>query len=602
MSFHLVLIETSGNQNYIFSTNRLRENVGASELTYRVGTQWTLEAVENQCGRKLWPEDGDSEQLRKNLLDQGLNPPIDQPEGLPVEVILATSGKALLLVKGREAGKKIVSRVTEKALKLAPGIDVCGVISEGFEWNQCQIGNLIRRVHGQFEETKARVPGPALRFQRLPVVAECASSGLPAREWHKPAKEDGMEEAPRSAVTLAKWDYRADYEDRMNRLLNRDKSRLDFSKNIGELEKLTDWIAIVHADGNGLGQIFLDFGKYAGCTDTREYLEQLKRFSLGLDLCTERAFKKALDHWVAKAPEVWYKLPLLPIVLGGDDVTVVCDGRAAIPFSVTFLNEFESETGRTTGHSADDQALYDIIQKVATQALGTGRLSISAGISVVKPHYPFSGAYQLAEDLIQSAKQIKKVLKNPANGNPWPASSIDFHIHYDTSGNDLDEIRRRLVSPDGKARLYGRPYVVSDLPLLLGEIETWPRGREVATEWIKQHHWDRLQTMVAEMNKTDQDQRRKLPSSQLHELRSGLHVGKNAADARYALIRHRYQDEVEMTVFDGDDEKTLFETRCDGKEEKNGPPYLTRLLDAMELVALENKKIAAVSVAGGADA
>ncbi|GIW92459.1 MAG: hypothetical protein KatS3mg110_0500 [Pirellulaceae bacterium] len=72
---HLVLIETCQNQNYIFATNKLRENVGASELIARVGTVYTLEAVKNHGGPDLVSDS--VEEVRRALRDPNRNPPLE---------------------------------------------------------------------------------------------------------------------------------------------------------------------------------------------------------------------------------------------------------------------------------------------------------------------------------------------------------------------------------------------------------------------------------------------------------------------------------------------------------------------------------------------
>jgi hypothetical protein len=45
MSCYLISLETSGNQAYVYSTNKLRDVVGASELIYKAGTSFVEEAI-----------------------------------------------------------------------------------------------------------------------------------------------------------------------------------------------------------------------------------------------------------------------------------------------------------------------------------------------------------------------------------------------------------------------------------------------------------------------------------------------------------------------------------------------------------------------------
>jgi hypothetical protein len=583
---NLVLIETSGNQSYIFGTNKLRENVGASELVYRAGTQVVLDTVaETTVGgpKNLWSDD--LQELRRNLCNPNLNCPISNPD-VNVEVIVATSGKALLFAKNREIGRRIVRQVTMKLLESSPGVDVCGVVSDDFDWETDSLSEVNKRVHDRLEEVRSSRPGPALRFLRLPVVEDCRTSGLPAARVHD---EDEKDKMPRSAVSISKWESRRAYRKRMQKLPGISELRLDFAEKLDDLEKDAEWLAVIHADGNGLGEIFLNFGEHAGCEradQNRDYVAKFRRFSLALDVCTEKAFLQALQRMNARDANVWFKRLILPLVLGGDDMTIICDGACALQFTHDFLDSFENQTGQPQrifkdGSELAGHDLHGIIPELAQEAAGRPHLSACAGVAIIKPHYPFSAAYDLAEELIRSAKRVKNIVVNPdkhkGRRRPWPCSALDFHALYDSRSSELDEIRGRkvkgrmlgkLVTADG-ARLYARPYVVTtDLNGATGE------------DWARDHSWDKLAARVETILRPDKNdkQRRALPNSQLHDLRAGLFLGMGVANERYRLISHRYED-ASIGVFEEDADGVLFFKDRDNRGDEF---YSTRLLDAMD--------------------
>jgi hypothetical protein len=258
---YLVLIETSGNQNYIFSTNKLKENIGASELTYRAGTQWVLEAVGNVTGTKSLTVWKDSQRLRQQLLNSELNPAIEQPN-VKVEVILAASGKALLLTKTEEDAQVIIQQVTRQALTEAPGLEVCGVFTE-FDWDGDNLGEINRKVHHKYEQVRAQKPSTHLRFLRLPVADQCATSGLPANQL-----DSGPDADPLSAVAYSKRQQSKAGIDRLVNIPQIYGAKERLISSIDALEAKFEgfegddrlsWLAVIHADGNGLGEIFLKF-------------------------------------------------------------------------------------------------------------------------------------------------------------------------------------------------------------------------------------------------------------------------------------------------------------------------------------------------------
>jgi hypothetical protein len=554
-TYYLVLIETSGNQAFIFSTNKLKENVGASEATYRVCGEWVLEAIhsvtDGACN--LWSTN--VAKLRANLVHQPKI--VENPDQL-VEIIVLASGKTLLLTRTEAIAKAIITKVTLKALKEAPGVDVCGLYIQ-FDWETKNLGDVNHQVHEQFAAVQASRPGVVNRFPRLPVVAECSTSGLPAAKLCK-APGNGDRYVAKSQVSLSKEGFRDRAYERINRLVSKNLIR--------DLDKLesSDWLAIVHVDGNGLGEIFLKFHEHLARIESdknltkfnEHYVAYLRKFSIALDCCTEEAFIKTLSE-IFPSPSS-DGIPLVPLILGGDDLTVICEGKDALRFTHSFLRHFETRTSKSPD-----------IQSLAEKALGKAKLSACAGIAIVKSHFPFSEAYQLAAQLIKSAKTVKQKITWPNEpGKPYPCSAIDFHIVYDSSNLDLVRIRNHLYvdrDTQGKAQTYlcGKPYVVTDEKDLA-------QANSTGQAWAQQHRWSNFERAVEALAKGA------LPSGQAHTLRQTLFSGQAATEAYLGLIQMRYEGESSQEKLTN----LLPLFYPEPSEKSDASMMLTRFLDAID--------------------
>jgi hypothetical protein len=577
---HLVLIETSGNQRYIFSTNKLRENIGASELTYQIGTKIVLAAV----GRDYdYENDNGGSRLRQILLNE--TPIEDQTEENAVEIIIATSGKALLLTKTPQRAREIVREVTRMALKEMPGLTVHGAIVEISDL--VDIHDAVKRVHRKLEEIRHKIPSNQQRFQRLPFVEPCATSGLPAREVVRFKNDQGEDSFAFSQVTITKRRILAKDKSKISdkdvfdesRIINLLTSAFDVKlpRDLEELEEVfpqAKWLSVIHADGNGLGEIFLKFDEYLDVErnndekktfksreDARKYLDTYRKFSIALDICTVNAAGfaiKKLQNLLIKQKSQSV-VPVVPIILGGDDLTILCDGKYALKLTYDFLTQFEKETAEISRDFEIDgvkiqlnyftdifDSIQGIISQIANKAFGVNRLGICAGIAIIKPHYPFHQAYDLSEQLLQSAKKSKEISSS--------LSAFDYHVLYDSSGIDLDEIRAKF-----KGFKVARPYIVSDKAAaedFVDKNKTKDDERKVKDKrFIENHHFSQLAKRVEVMRESDKDDpnKRKIPNSQLHTLRERLHLGTAEAEAFAETIRHRYPDFKELAplFFDG---------------------------------------------------
>ena len=496
MSNVLVMLQTNSNQPFIFSSPRLREQIGASfEITLL--SRWVKEAAFDM---KL-PSMSTSEEGKK---------------ALPASFWVSdSSGKVIVRFTESDGdpeklARQLIREVTLRALTDAPGLDVTGVFIEASS-NTVDAGDLNALDSVFLEYSLNRRPALA-RFPQFPFLERADESALPAsaplsdealdrireyasRSLKVPILSDDEGQVPtqtakdkdrslslparvkrawsRSArrlqlrEVLARQDSTLSDEEVRNRIakLNEDPFQLerafqDVSDEVSATNPLPELssVGVIHIDGNGVGAIMRDLGRAFDTVDAR--LDSLKdpayqRRDNPCSIKDDRfqwfvmEVNYRLDGVVNQAvAEAWQTvdniadanrletLPVVPVLVGGDDVTVYTDGRYAIPFAEAYIRHYERLTG-------EDDLLRELA--VIARAPDPGPLTASAGVAIIGRNFPFHIAYDLAEGLVSRGKKLGK--KPEAS----PCSTIDFHVLRDATVLDpdetLDEYKGRVQRP-----------------------------------------------------------------------------------------------------------------------------------------------------------
>lgn len=478
MSNTLVMLQTNSNQPFIFSSPRLREQIGASfEITLL--SQWVKEAAFDM---KL-PSMSTSEEGKK---------------ALPASFWVSdSSGKVIVQFTESDGdpenlAKQLIREVTLRALTDAPGLDVTGVFITT-DTDEVQPHDL-EKLDREFSAYSLNRSPAAARFPQFPYLIRADESALPASTSLHDLNlvQDSLEpnnfdeksslslpsRVKRACATTSRRQQVEDVNDRLakhGRKLTKepqlDPTKLAAAFQDGEESEVTkdilSSVGVVHIDGNGVGAIMRDLGT------AHRAVQKIGVSTISDEVTTEQnsglqsfimEVNRRLDDVVKEAIALsWYDVqeltpdtvvPIAPVLVGGDDVTVYTDGRYAIPFAEAYIRHYEELTkddsllsvlAIVAGGKKTDAPERDCFRLEGYIVQEPGPLTASAGAAIVGRNFPFHIAYDLAEGLVSRGKKLGK--KPGAS----PCSTIDFHVLRDTTVLDpqdtLDEYEGRTQRP-----------------------------------------------------------------------------------------------------------------------------------------------------------
>ena len=418
--------EVKGIQSFVLRGRRLRDQLGGSALIRRLFEGFSS----GQSAKITHPS------VLAEVVERVFEEPLGQgpPDATASSVVqlAAAAGGATLLIRDLERAGQFAARWAMEVSRVAPSLHMIQAWCDASRFGeQVYMGELARRLADARNQLMANLPlgnpivdrpnagsRAAVYFDRKKgemLDAVLAAQRREERSFFE-STNDSSEDDAREQQNSLRLDFMGpEYASRSDLILPKSVDDI-----VGRGAR--HYLAVIQIDGNSVGNLVRGLMP-------REYSELSSNLKTATLESVRQAAREALvpdrhrDAWL---------IPGRPIVIGGDDVTVLVRADLALAFVHAFARAFEASTrGKLPG---SDETF----------------LTASAGVAFVRASHPFRLAHHLAEALIEHAKRAGR---QTTRGSDAPPSLVSFQ--RTTSSLDPDE-------PFAERRLWLRPTTSSD--------------------------------------------------------------------------------------------------------------------------------------------
>ena len=390
----LTIIEVSQKQAYIFSDNKLKENIRRSE---EIACVTRMEYLQEAIGQSM--------QIR---VDDNL--------------VYTGGGHTILEFSEKAIADKVIECLTRKVLSDFPEIEL---FAKTIKYDEKKTpGENVKELTKELEKKKSKRIA-SFHDESFGIEEVDVNSGKPILVSETRCRIDlENEPAPDGFIATTRF------------------------PDLGGSKDENNFIAVVHIDGNSMGKRVEAMSEKFAVGEWDQYKTEMRAFSEGIaedflstyremeNFVAEKVRIGALSNLSLNTENGKTYMPVRRVISEGDDICFVSEGRIGVECAAVFLQKLAGKINRA------DHKPY----------------SACAGVAIVHQKYPFYRTYELSEALCSNAKKFGASLGKDGTSEGISAidwhldygelqdSLEDTRLDYKTKDGNSLELRPYIVS------------------------------------------------------------------------------------------------------------------------------------------------------------